>query len=81
MATGVDGSIAIGATDQARIGRSTPAELDAMHLPAGSMGPKVAAATEFAKATGKRAAIGSLEDIDALVDGSGGTQVTEGSQA
>ena len=29
-------------------------------------------------ATGKRAAIGSLEDIDALVDGSGGTQVVRG---
>ena len=52
-----------------------------MDLPAGSMGPKVAAATEFATATGKRAAIGSLDDIDALVDGSGGTQVMEGSQA
>ena len=51
-----------------------------MDLPAGSMGPKVAAAAEFAS-TGKRAAIGSLADIDALVDGSGGTQVMEGSQA
>ena len=48
-----------------------------MDLPAGSMGPKVAAATEFATATGKRAAIGSLDDIDALVAGTGGTQVME----
>jgi carbamate kinase len=30
---------------------------------------------EFVTATGKRSAIGSLEGIDALVDGSGGTQV------
>jgi carbamate kinase len=80
MATDVDGVYRDwGTPDQARIGRATPAELDAMDLPAGSMGPKVAAATEFATATGKRAAIGSLDDIDALVDGTGGTQVMEGS--
>jgi carbamate kinase len=78
MATDVDGVYRDwGTPNQARIGRTTPAELDAMDLPAGSMGPKVAAATEFAAATGKRAAIGSLDDIDALVDGTGGTQVTE----
>ena len=81
MATDVDGVYRdFGQPTQARIGRATPAELDAMDLPAGSMGPKVAAATEFATATGKRAAIGSLGDIDALVDGTGGTQVMEGSK-
>ncbi len=78
MATDVDGVYRdFGQPTQARIERATPAELDALDLPAGSMGPKVAAATEFARATGKRAAIGSLDDIDALVAGSGGTQVTE----
>jgi carbamate kinase len=46
-----------------------------MDLPAGSMGPKAAAAGEFVAGTGKRAAIGSLDGIDALVDGSGGTQI------
>jgi carbamate kinase len=76
MATDVDGVyLDWGTPDQQRIARATPAELEAMDLPAGSMGPKVAAAAEFATATGKRAAIGSLDDIDALVDGSGGTQV------
>jgi carbamate kinase len=81
MATDVDGVYRDwGQPTQARIGQATPAELDAMDLPAGSMGPKVAAAAEFVTATGKRAAIGSLEDIDALVDGSGGTQVMEASQ-
>ena len=76
MATDVDAVYRDwGKPTQARIDRATPAELDAMDLPAGSMGPKVDAATEFATATGKRAAIGSLEDIDGLVDGSGGTQV------
>jgi carbamate kinase len=81
MATDVDGGYRDwGQPDQARIQQATPTELDAMDLPAGSMGPKVAAATEFARATGKRAAIGSLDDIDALVAGTGGTQVTEGAQ-
>ena len=80
MATDVDGVYRdFGTPTQARIERATPGELAAMDLPAGSMGPKVAAAAEFAS-TGKRAAIGSLADIDALVDGSGGTQVMEGSQ-
>jgi carbamate kinase len=76
MATDVDGVyLDWGTPAQARIDRADPAELDAMDLPAGSMGPKVAAATEFVSATGKRAAIGSLEGIDGLVDGTGGTQV------
>jgi len=82
MATDVDGVYRDwGGPAQARIDRATPDELDAMDLPAGSMGPKVAAATEFARASGKRAAIGSLDDIDALVAGRGGTQVDGGSAA
>src|SRR5918994_210709 len=81
MATDVDGVYRDwGQPTQARIDRVTPADLEAMDLPAGSMGPKVAAAAEFVTATGKRAAIGSLDDIDALVDGSGGAQDMEGVQ-
>ena len=64
-----------GTPAQALIERATPEQLNAMDLPAGSMGPKVDAAVEFVAATGKRSAIGSLEGIDELVDGSGGTQV------
>jgi carbamate kinase len=76
MATDVDGVYTgFGTPDQARIERATSDELEAMDLPAGSMGPKVAAACEFVAATGRRAAIGSLEEIDRLVDGTGGTQV------
>jgi carbamate kinase len=76
MATDVDGVyLDWGTPMQTRIDRATPPELDGMDLPAGSMGPKVAAATEFVSATGKRAAIGSLDQIDGLVDGSAGTQV------
>ena len=82
MATDVDGVYRDwGQPTQARIDRMTPSDLDGMDLPAGSMGPKVAAAAEFVAATGRRAAIGSLDDIDALIDGSGGTQVVEGSKA
>jgi carbamate kinase len=50
---------------------------DLRHLsfPAGSMGPKVRAALRFVDATGNRAAIGALPDIEKLVDGAAGTQV------
>ena len=45
-----------------------------MDFAAGSMGPKVEAAMEFAD-SGKRAVIGSLEQIDGLVAGTAGTNV------
>ena len=43
---------------------------------AGSMLPKVIAASDFAQATGKPAAIGALADIDAMLDGTAGTRIT-----
>ncbi len=45
---------------------------------AGSMLPKVIAACDFAKETGKPAAIGALADIDAMLAGTAGTRVTTG---
>jgi carbamate kinase len=42
---------------------------------AGSMGPKVEAASRFAAKTGRRAAIGSLADITGIVTGHPGTNV------
>jgi carbamate kinase len=54
----------------------TTARLEALDLPAGSMGPKVAAACRFVRATGRRAAIGSLDDVAGVIDGTSGTQVT-----
>jgi carbamate kinase len=39
------------------------------------MGPKIEAATRFTGRTGKRAAIGSLDDIIAIVAGKAGTNV------
>jgi carbamate kinase len=39
------------------------------------MGPKVKAAVRFTANTGMRAAIGALEDIDAIVAGTAGTNI------
>jgi carbamate kinase len=76
MATDVDGVYADwGGPGQHRLERITSEALGAMEFAAGSMGPKVAAAQEFVSATGKRAAIGSLEQIDGLVAGTAGTNV------
>jgi carbamate kinase len=46
------------------------------HFPAGSMGPKVAAAVNFIRSGGRRAVITSIEAIDAAVEGKAGTEVT-----
>jgi len=63
-------------TPQARpIHRATPQELRARPFPAGSMGPKVEAACRFVEAIGKMAAIGRLDDAEALLDGKAGTIV------
>jgi carbamate kinase len=76
MATDVDGVYTgWGTRDQRRLDKVTPQELRGMELPAGSMGPKVEAAAGFVEATGKSAAIGSLDQIEALVEGVAGTQV------
>ena len=40
------------------------------------MGPKVDAACRFVEATGKRAAIGALADIEQIVDGTAGTRAS-----
>ncbi len=79
MATDVDGVyVDWGTPSQRRLDRVTTDELRAISFPAGSMGPKVDAATEFVDATGKRAVIGSLEQLDAMVAGTAGTNVVSG---
>jgi carbamate kinase len=76
MATDVDGVYEHwGTADQQRIGDVTPGELRRRHFAAGSMGPKVDAAMRFVEATGKRAAIGSLADIEKIVEHRAGTSV------
>ena len=76
MATDVDGVYADwGTPRQRRLERVTPDELEPSGFAAGSMGPKVQAAVRFVQTAGKRAAIGSLEQIEAIVNGQAGTQV------
>ena len=76
MATDVDGVYVGWATpQQRRMDRATPEELAGYQFAAGSMGPKVEAASRFAAKTGKRAAIGSLADITGIVAGQAGTSV------
>jgi len=79
MATDAEGVFADWGTPQQRlIERCTPDELERYEFAAGSMGPKVAAASRFVRATGRRAAIGSLEEIEAIVAGTAGTSVVAG---
>jgi len=47
------------------------------HFPAGSMGPKVEAITQFVKASGRRGIICHLEDIERAIAGEAGTEVNE----
>jgi carbamate kinase len=76
MATDVDGVYVDWAgPNQRRLETVTTKELQDMDFAAGSMGPKVEAAVRFVEATGRRAAIGGLADIEAIVAGTGGTQV------
>ena len=58
------------------IHRATPADLRALRFPAGSMGPKVEAVCRFVELTGGTAAIGSLRDVGAILNGKAGTIVT-----
>ena len=46
-----------------------------MAFAAGSMGPKVDAACRFVRATGKRAAIGALGDLERIIAGESGTTI------
>jgi carbamate kinase len=64
-----------GKPSQKGIRSATPDALDAYGFPAGSMGPKVEAAQDFARATGKRAVICALADVPAAVRGEKGTTV------
>lgn len=76
MATDVKGVFLDWGKPSARLlSKATTAEMKAYNFAAGSMGPKVEAATEFAEMSGKRAAIGALEDIEKIVKGQAGTTV------
>ena len=67
-----------GTTDAEPIQRTTPAALRRENLPDGSMGPKAEAACRFVELTGDMAAIGKLDDVQEILDGTAGTIVTPG---
>lgn len=60
------------------VARAGPEDLAPQMFEAGSMRPKVEAAVDFARRSGKRAAIGRLEDASALLAGTAGTIIETG---
>jgi carbamate kinase len=65
-----------GLPSQKAIAQAHPDALETLSFAAGSMGPKVQAACEFARHTGKAAVIGALEDIEGIVQGTAGTRIS-----
>lgn len=77
IATDVDAAyVDWGQPTQKAIAEAHPDELERLGFAAGSMGPKVQAACEFARLTGRVAVIGSLAQIEAIVQGRAGTRVS-----
>ena len=80
MATDTPGAfVGFGTPQQQRIASAAPDELLSRYrgeFAAGSMLPKISAACDFARATGRPAAIGALADIEGLVAGTAGTRVS-----
>jgi carbamate kinase len=71
--------VGFGTPDQRAVARAHPDALLAEHrseFAAGSMLPKVTAACDFARASGRPAVIGALSDIDAMLAGTAGTRVS-----
>ena len=68
--------IDFGKPTQKSIAQAHPDDIEKLGFAAGSMGPKVQAACEFARHTGKVAVIGSLSDIEAIVQGTAGTRIS-----
>lgn len=58
------------------IRRAGPDALATYDFPAGSMGPKVDAACQFARTSGGSAAIGALKDLPGILAGRAGTTIT-----
>ncbi|OHX12897.1 carbamate kinase [Chromobacterium sphagni] len=65
-----------GTPEAKAIRHAHPDEMDKLGFAAGSMGPKVEAACEFARLAGKKAVIGALEDIERIVKGEAGTVIS-----
>ena len=77
MATDVDGVYANwGEPGAELLHKVTLQELNSYDFAAGSMGPKVEAASNFVEETGGRGAIGSLADLEMIVAGKAGTIIS-----
>jgi carbamate kinase len=64
-----------GTSAQRAISAAHPDALGTLDFAAGSMGPKVEAAAAFARASGRPAVIGSLDQLSAILAGESGTRV------
>ena len=66
---------------QRLLGKVSVSEMEqyakAGHFPAGPMGPKVQAITDFFKATGNRGIICHLEEIEKAIEGKAGTEIVK----
>ncbi len=69
-----------GTSRQQVIRKATPALMRQKEFAAGSMRPKVEAASTFAERTGGIAGIGRLDQALAILEGSAGTQIVEGTK-
>jgi len=77
MLTDVDGVYADWGTPQQRLLRNVIVdELEQFPFPAGSMGPKIEAASRFVSCEGGIAFIGRLEDADKFLDHKAGTRIS-----
>jgi carbamate kinase len=65
-----------GTPDQRAVVAAHPDALRDLEFPSGSMGPKVAAAVEFAATSGNEARIGALDDLTRVLAGEAGTRVS-----
>jgi carbamate kinase len=76
IATDVDGVyLHWGTPEQTLVAEANPDSLESLGFAAGSMGPKVEAASAFARESGKAAVIGSLDHLTQILDGTSGTRV------
>ncbi|MBR9875324.1 MAG: carbamate kinase [Vibrionaceae bacterium] len=75
-----DGAVYLnyGKENQQAIKWTTPRELSNYDFPAGSMGPKIDAVCRFVNRGHGYAAIGALDQLDAVINGESGTRITQG---
>jgi carbamate kinase len=72
---------AFGTRAQRAIRRAPPEAFATLRFAGGSMAAKVDAACRFAKATGRKAAIGALADLGKIVEGQAGTTISADERA